>query len=135
MALNHDNAGFLVGERLDAEDITGRLDAIRDEIRSLRRDLSEASVSTPPRAPKSAASEDVAGKSGASTPGRGRTPGPASEAGRDEVVIRIDRPAVTATPPERREPGRYVYRAEGGQQAGGASPSRDEAAIAPQRGT
>ncbi|MCO7218175.1 hypothetical protein, partial [Halomonas sp. OfavH-34-E] len=43
MAFNHDNEGFLVGERLEAEDITSRLEAIRDEVRELRRDLSDSS--------------------------------------------------------------------------------------------
>jgi len=109
MALKHDNAGFLVGERLEADDITGRLDAIRDEIRELRRDLSETRPGAGPKAPSAGAAEGTSGTAPTARP-ESATSRPDAEARRDEVVIRIDRPAIAATPPERREPGRYVYR-------------------------
>jgi predicted chitinase len=127
MALNHDNQGFLVGERLDADDITGRLDSIRDEIRSLRHDLAGSVVSAPPAPPKTSADEGVSGSRAAPDPQRSRSSRPSAEAGRDEVVIRIDRPAVAATPPERRAPGRFVYSSAGEAKA---DESREEASSA-----
>lgn len=121
MALNHDNQGFLVGERLDAEDITGRLDAIRDEVRSLRHDLSRGSASVPPATPRTAANE-AAGERRESPSPQSRQASPSgAEASRGEVLIRIDRPAEAATPPDRQAPGRYVYRTAGGTGAGGES--------------
>ncbi|PAU79246.1 hypothetical protein [Halomonas salipaludis] len=124
--LKHDNHGFLVGERLAADDITGRLDAIRNEVAALRRDIggSNASpVARPRQVERVEAGPEHAAGSPSSEPGA-----VSSEARRNEVVIRIDRPAVAATPPDRQAPGRYVYRAaqaagsEG--EASAASPSR-----------
>ncbi|WP_445157662.1 glycoside hydrolase family 19 protein [Halomonas sp. E14] len=133
MALNHDNQGFLVGERLDAEDITGRLDAIRNEVAALRRDISGSNaspVARPRQVERVEAGPDHAAGSPSSEPGA-----VSSEARRNEVVIRIDRPAVAATPPDRQAPGRYVYRAA--QAAGSegvasaASPSRSASQVEP----
>lgn len=110
MALKHDNQGFLVGERLEADDITGRLDAIRDEIRELRRDLYETRHGAGPQAPSSGIAESLSSSIPSTSAERAESRTDA-EARRDEVVIRIDRPAIAATPPERREAGRFVYRA------------------------
>lgn len=108
MELNHDNSGFLVGERLSAEDITGRLDAIRDELRALRSDLSQARPSSGVKPSPSRASEGAS--SIAPTVSPHHVAPPKAEATAQEVVIKIDRPASPATPPDRREPGRYVYK-------------------------
>lgn len=139
MALKHDNAGFLVGERLEADDITGRLDAIRDEIRELRRDLSETRSGAGPQAPSAGASEGASGAVPTARP-ESAASRPDTEARRDEVVIRIDRPAIAATPPERREPGRYVYRSTETEtttlagQAGADTPQAPAPAGAPAQG-
>lgn len=42
MAMKYDNDGFLVGERVAKEDITGGLEGIREEISALRRDVAKA---------------------------------------------------------------------------------------------
>ncbi|WP_200179038.1 glycoside hydrolase family 19 protein [Ectothiorhodospira mobilis] len=130
MALNHDNQGFLVGERLDAEDITGRLDAIRDEVRSLRHDLSRGSASMPPATPRPSANE-TAGERRESPSPQSRLASPSgAEASRDEVLIRIDRPAEAATPPDRQAPGRYVYRATGNAGTGGENSTASTKGVA-----
>ncbi|MDW0357815.1 glycoside hydrolase family 19 protein [Halomonas venusta] len=108
MKLNHDNSGFLVGERLSAEDITGRLDAIRDELRALRSDLSQGRPSSGVKPPPSRVSESASSIESTVRPHRAAPP--KAEATAQEVVITIDRPASPATPPDRRESGRYVYK-------------------------
>ncbi|WP_336273708.1 glycoside hydrolase family 19 protein [Vreelandella indica] len=105
MQLNHDNSGFLVGERLSAEDVTGRLDAIRDELRALRKDIGGQSVggrgapvaNKPTEANSSPAPRQA--KTEAATPRH------------DEIVVRVDQekpPAVAATS-QQRDLGQYVY--------------------------
>lgn len=85
MAMNHDSGGFLVGERLDASDITGRLDAVREEVRGLRRDMAQS----PSPAPSTAQAKPARTRQ----PEKPSTPSPASrsESQRDE------RPRVAVT--------------------------------------
>ncbi|MGP8289043.1 glycoside hydrolase family 19 protein [Vreelandella zhanjiangensis] len=109
MELKHDSNGFLLGDRLSAEDITGRLDDIRDELRALRSDLSESRAGSGVKPPPSGALEGASSIAPTVSPQRSES-GIKSEAHSSEVVIKIDRPAAPATPPDRREPGRYVYK-------------------------
>lgn len=105
MQLNHDNSGFLVGERLSAEDVTGRLDAIRDELRALRKDIGGQSVGS--------RGAPVANKptEANSSPAPRQAKPEAATPRHDEIVVRVDQekpPAVAATS-QQRDLGQYVY--------------------------
>lgn len=105
MQLNHDNSGFLVGERLSAEDVTGRLDAIRDELRALRKDIGGHSVGS--------RGAPVANKptEANSSPAPRQAKPEAATPRHDEIVVRVDQekpPAVAATS-QQRDLGQYVY--------------------------
>ncbi|MCZ0926432.1 hypothetical protein L0636_00835 [Halomonas janggokensis] len=106
MQLNHDNSGFLVGERLNAEDITGRLDSIRDELRALRKD-----IGSQPTGVRRSPVADRTAEAKTSPPPSSNKP-KADSAGQEEIVVRVDqqKPPDVAPTSQQRDLGQYVYR-------------------------
>lgn len=58
MALNHDEQGFLAGQRLGRDEVSEYLESIRDELRAIRQGLASDSRGAAPKSPGSVPARD-----------------------------------------------------------------------------